>query len=324
MLILFFQATAVFSLLFTPVHAASVQLSVPFTSQAPAYSWQEPWQNACEETSILMIDYFYADKTLSPTIATREILKIFRLKESLFKKSFDEPAHEIVSLINAFFPWEAYTVKNPTLAQLLEELDNGRPIIIPAYGTALNNPYFLSSQLDYHTLVLSGYNMDTQEFIAQEPGTRRGLDFRYPFDTIMTAMHDFVPGNTQNGPKLAIFTRSIPIETARTDGDKDGLTKEQEIEYGTVLWLADSDGDGYKDGEEVASGYIPTFNEHALVPGSLFKSPSSPFVYILSENRTKRHIATEEIFIRRGYSWKNIFVLSEAFIESIPTGTTIQ
>jgi hypothetical protein len=35
------------------------QLDVPFTSQAPAGNWLEPWQNACEETSVIMVTNFF-------------------------------------------------------------------------------------------------------------------------------------------------------------------------------------------------------------------------------------------------------------------------
>jgi len=41
------------------------EISVPFTSQAPEGNWQEPWQNACEEASIVMIQNFYKDEGLT-------------------------------------------------------------------------------------------------------------------------------------------------------------------------------------------------------------------------------------------------------------------
>lgn len=41
------------------------------------------------------------------------------------------------------------------------------------------------------------------------------------------------------------------------DDDGDGLVKSTEFELGTSDLLADTDGDGYNDGEEVAGGYNP-------------------------------------------------------------------
>jgi len=41
------------------------------------------------------------------------------------------------------------------------------------------------------------------------------------------------------------------------DDDQDGLTKDREFTLGTSDQMADSDNDGYNDGEEVANGYNP-------------------------------------------------------------------
>ncbi|GEM_PF-6782851 len=49
-----------------------------------------------------------------------------------------------------------------------------------------------------------------------------------------------------------------PVRTyAPTDKDKDGLDAVQEKKYGTNQYVADSDKDGYPDGEEVCHGYSP-------------------------------------------------------------------
>ncbi len=293
---------------------------MPFTSQAPYGKWHEPWKNACEEASIAMVDFFYAKKIFTtPAIAAAHIEHIFSLKEFITGKSLDETADMMATIINTYLPWEAVVVSAPTLEDMLNELDHGRPIILPAYGTALANSYFLSDQLDYHVLVLSGYNAQKKTFIAQEPGTSRGLDFEYSFDTIMTAMHDFIPEKTATSPQVALFTRPIAMDSRFSDGDTDGLTKEQEIASGTVLWLSDTDTDGYTDGEEVLSGYSPILAEKTLPPNTLIKSSSSPDVYLIDINGTKRHIANESAFIRRGYRWQDINIVSDRFLQSLRT-----
>lgn len=52
---------------------------------------------------------------------------------------------------------------------------------------------------------------------------------------------------------------------AAEDGDQDGLTNKQEIQYGTDLNDPDSDNDGTEDGAEVALGRNPNLNEGAVV-----------------------------------------------------------
>ena len=89
-----------------------------------------------------------------------------------------------------------------------KEIDNKRPVILPLYGKALKNKYFKNGGPDYHVLVISGYDDDTNEFITEEPGLNTlGVDFRYKYATIMNAIHDFsVEGKTKSGRKVAIFT----------------------------------------------------------------------------------------------------------------------
>lgn len=50
------------------------------------------------------------------------------------------------------------------------------------------------------------------------------------------------------------------MEEAQADADNDGLTLEQEYLYLTNPFSDDTDGDGYKDGEEIVNGNSPTGN----------------------------------------------------------------
>lgn len=247
-------------LLFSPTLAFAKNLSVPFTSQAPYGYWGQPWQDTCEETAILMVDSFYNNKKLSDkSVAKQEILRVLKIKTNAYGKSLDENAEQMAKLINDFLIWEATVVENPTLEQIKLQIDASQPVIIPAYGKALKNPRFRNGGPEFHTIVISGYDDDKKQFITQEPGTSYGLDFRYDYDTLMNAIHDFLPNKqTKNGRKAVIFTSKNLKTSADADGDKDGLTKTDELKYGTITWLKDSDGDGYSDGLEVAHGFSPT------------------------------------------------------------------
>lgn len=74
---------------------------VPFTSQAPEGNWQEPWQNACEEASIVMIQNFYKDEGLSADKARQQILAVFQLKKTTAPASQDESLERIAEIINS-------------------------------------------------------------------------------------------------------------------------------------------------------------------------------------------------------------------------------
>jgi hypothetical protein len=56
------------------------------------------------------------------------------------------------------------------------------------------------------------------------------------------------------------------------DDDSDGLTNEQELQLGTNPFLADSDGDGWEDGVEVADGKNP-LNSNSRPVTTIVASP---------------------------------------------------
>jgi hypothetical protein len=302
---------------------SSTQLSVPFTSQAPDGVWIQPWQDACEETSVYMVDRFYKNKSiLNPVDAKKGILEIFSMKHQRHGESLDETASNIANIINAYLPWSARVVENPSIHALKSEIDNGRPVIVPFFAPALHNPHF-TSDFPYHMGVISGYDDAKNVFILQEPGTMYGKDFMYTYDTVMNAMHDFIYGNVSTGPKRVVFTNPKSGDTIDIDADNDGLTKKEEFKHGTIPYYYDSDGDGFGDGIEIKYGYMPTKNEQAIIKNNaLLISPSSPNVYVM-HNGVKRHVTSEKVFYSHGWNWDMLESVSDAMMKTIPEGSPL-
>lgn len=68
----------IFAIFFFPsIVLGAMQLDVPFTSQSPDGNWKQPWQDACEEASIFMVNRLYIKKNiLSPEDAKKGIGEI--------------------------------------------------------------------------------------------------------------------------------------------------------------------------------------------------------------------------------------------------------
>ena len=185
---------------------AQKQVDVPFTSQAPAGNWSEPWQNACEETSIYMVSSFYADDDIKREEAITKIKEIVKTKNETFSVSEDESMQKIADLIKELgLPWHAEVKYDPSIDDLKAQLAEDHPIIVPVYAPELGNPYY--DGVDYHVVVLIGYDDTTKEFIINDPGTEHGQGLRFGYDTFMNAIHDLNQKDYASGKKAVLITK---------------------------------------------------------------------------------------------------------------------
>ncbi|HLD31873.1 MAG TPA: C39 family peptidase [Patescibacteria group bacterium] len=303
---------------------------MPYTPQAPYGYWQQPWKDACEEASIAMVEAFYLplptaslSGRLERTLAKKRIQYILDIKNQFYGPSLDENATLMADLINKYLAFEATIVDNPSQEQIKNELDHNRPVIVPLSGPDLKNPYFRYPPPRYHVLVITGYDEEKTEYITNEPGLNSGLDFRYHYDRISSALHDYVPtGDIKNGLPRAIFTSAQIISSADTDGDNDGLTKAEEISYQTSLLDTDTDDDNFLDGQEVADGYDPLTNETQIKDQDLVKLKDEARVYLIEKN-VIRHILNEEVFNRHNFSWSSIKTVGPSYFSRLKIGLSL-
>lgn len=182
----------------------SANLNVPFTSQAPSTNWDLPFKEACEEASLIMVDKFYKGQSFQSASETEdEIKKIVAFEEQKLGFRLDTDAKQTAQILKDYFGYTNVRVAyDITIDDIKKELDQGRPVIIPAAGRMLGNPYYRQPGPLYHMLVVKGYT--STKFITNDPGTRHGKDFTYSFDTFYNAIHDWNNGNVENGRKAMI------------------------------------------------------------------------------------------------------------------------
>lgn len=184
----------------------SVLLPVPFSSQAPFGVWDELHEEACEEMSLIMVKYYLDKKELTPQAAEDEIQK---LKDYQLEKNghfIDSDMEEVAEMAKEHFGLTNVILKNDITKQdILESLVVGNPVIIPTAGRLLGNPNFSGLGPLYHNIVIVGFEDD--EFITNDPGTRNGKHYRYKFDTIMEAIHDYTgdKNEIEKGPKRGLI-----------------------------------------------------------------------------------------------------------------------
>lgn len=177
--------------------ASKVDISVPFTSQAPLGDWKDQrQQDGCEEASALMAMKWIKGESLGKD----EALKAITGTSDFLLKKYGEyrdiaPKDMVAWIFNDYYGYKkAYLVEDITADDIISELQKGRLVLTPMNGQIMHNPYFRQPGPPRHMIVIRGYDPKTEEFITNDPGTRNGEGYRYDAKTLFEAIRDYPTG----------------------------------------------------------------------------------------------------------------------------------
>ncbi len=181
-------------------------LAVPFTSQAPKADWSMPYQEACEEASLLMVNAYLTNAgSFTSDTATAQILELVEWEKQHFGFYEDTNAEEVAEMARERFGFaKSRAVSITSIDDVKAQIDKGLPVILPAAGRQLYNPNFSGAGPPYHMLVAKGYTKDGF-IITNDPGTRKGADYLYKADVLWNAIHDWNGGDVDNGAKKMVI-----------------------------------------------------------------------------------------------------------------------
>ncbi|MCK4525280.1 MAG: C39 family peptidase, partial [Candidatus Andersenbacteria bacterium] len=179
------------------IEEKNVLLDAPFISQAPLGNWSDPRkQDGCEEAAAIMAMAWVNREKLTPEIADERINKISAFEEKEYGNFYDTNANDTVKRIfKGYFEYDnVEAVSDINKEDIKKELFKGHLVIVPTNGRLLGNPYYTLPGPVTHNLVIIGYNIDSKEFITNDPGTRRGEKYRYNEDVLEGALFDYPTG----------------------------------------------------------------------------------------------------------------------------------
>jgi len=187
----------------TAALAKSLVLTVPFTSQAPLAQWKdERQQDGCEEAAALMARAWLKGEALQKTTpliqkAWRDkIVNLSDFEQKKYGEYRDVSLNDMVAWIfKDYFKYEKVSVKPiKTAADIIRELEKGNLILTPMNGQLLKNPYFTAPGPERHMILIKGYDYQTKQFITNDPGTRRGENYRYSAKILFGAIRAYPTG----------------------------------------------------------------------------------------------------------------------------------
>jgi hypothetical protein len=193
----------------------NVLLDVPFQPQAPFGQWSQPWQDACEEASLVLANRFaHGTTTLSREEMRDEILRLVEFQNGKYGDYKDSDAmrtaeigREVYGLTLEVREVSPHTKdfgvgvkgdeqRTDGIDEIKQYIREGKLVVAPMAGRELHNPYFTPPGPLYHMVIIRGFDERSGEFITNDIGTRRGESLRYPYERIWKALHDF-PGEKE-------------------------------------------------------------------------------------------------------------------------------
>jgi len=194
--------------------ASPILINVPFTSQAPLAEWRDQrQQDGCEEAAAAMaMAWVGNEKNITKANWRLRILILSSFEFKKYGEYRDVSLADIKQwLFNDYFNYQNVEIKPVvTAADIIQELEKGRIVLTPMDGRALENPYFNPPGPERHMILIKGYDYDRQEFIVNDPGTRRGESYRYPAKVIIKAIRAYSTGYHQ--PIKEIIKEMIVVE----------------------------------------------------------------------------------------------------------------
>ncbi|MBU0625635.1 C39 family peptidase [Patescibacteria group bacterium] len=190
-----------------PALPPAVNLKIPFMVQAPTQNWDTLHGEACEEASAIMLAAYYNNEDeITIEEAESRIMDAVTFEAETYGYHLDTTAAETARTLREHFDISgARVVTLNSIEDIKVSLAAGHPVIVPAYGKTLGNPNFRNGGPLYHMLVIKGYT--ETHFITNDPGTRRGANYIYDFQTLWDAIHDWNGGDVQSGAKVMIAVR---------------------------------------------------------------------------------------------------------------------
>ena len=155
--------------------------------------------------------YWVQGKQLTPQEALQQIVDVSDYETKTYGDFYDTSDQDTIDRIfKGYFKYNNVEAKyNITADDITAQLAKGNLVLVPTNGRKLNNPFYTAPGPLQHMLVIKGYDSNTDEFITNDPGTKRGESYRYPVATVMDAIYDYPTGN--NEPVMQIIKAMIIV-----------------------------------------------------------------------------------------------------------------
>jgi len=181
--------------------------NMQFFSQAPYWNWNQPYQDACEEASLLIWYYYIKWLNKNKSEYNKDLLKMVQLEMDILWYFESTTIVEMKQIINTRDPnIKAKIIEHPSIRDIEKEISKNNAVIAPFYGKWINNPHYALWWPEYHFMVIKWY--DKYNFITHDVWTIKWANREYSKSLIMKNMHDRNRINVQKwAPRILVLEK---------------------------------------------------------------------------------------------------------------------
>ena len=166
-------------------------LDIAFFPQAPKKVWDAAHEDYCEEASLLGVHAFLQNKKFSLDEMDAELEKMRVWEVAQFGYFESTSLEQTARIAREYLGYKKVRIiENPTIEMIRAEVSAGRPVIVPANGKLLKNPYFKNGGPVFHMYTVRGFT-EKGGVIVNDPGTQHGENFVYSPENVLSSMHDW-------------------------------------------------------------------------------------------------------------------------------------
>ncbi len=163
--------------------------NMDFFSQSPYWNRNQPYQDACEEASLLIWQYYIKWIKKTKEEYNKDLLAMVELEMEMLGYFESTTIMEMKQIINRRDPSiSARIIEHPTIHDLEREISQNNVVVAPFYGKWLWNPHYALWGPEYHFLVIKWYTTDS--FITHDVWTMHWANRHYNKNLIMENIHD--------------------------------------------------------------------------------------------------------------------------------------
>lgn len=166
-------------------------IDIPFYTQAPKGDWSYPWQESCEEASVALVVNHYLQKNWNVEQFSQAILQQVEWQKAQWGQYYHSNVEQTRQMMLANFGIDGVIYQDPDFETIKEIINRDHLILAPFAGKFLFNPYYSNGGSPYHMMVITGYDENTMEVLIHDVGTRRGANYRYKWEVVKNALHDY-------------------------------------------------------------------------------------------------------------------------------------